>query len=185
MQTIEQTTPPHSQPQRENPLHFLNSSSDSDDNDIHMVRVEDKGSHPMCVKVQVQGVLAYGIIDSGADITIIGGSLFKKVAAVAKLKKKDFKKADKTPHTYDQKPFSLDGRMELDITFQDKAIKTTVYIKMDAHDQLLLSERVCRQLGVISYHSEVEKWRGGRLKRKEASTEKSTAQVPTAFGFDY
>ncbi len=33
-----------------------------------------------------------GIVDSRADITIIGGELFKKVAAVAKLRKKDLKK---------------------------------------------------------------------------------------------
>ena len=34
-------------------------------------------------------------------------------------------------------------------------MKTSVYIKMDAYDQLLLSEGVCRQLGIISYHSDV------------------------------
>ena len=32
--------------------------------------------------------------------------------------------------------------MELDIEFDDKALKTMVYIKMDAHNQLLLSEGV-------------------------------------------
>ena len=37
---------------------------------------------------------------------------------------------------------SLDGRMELDVEFNDKKIKTTIYIKMNAHDQLLLSEGV-------------------------------------------
>ena len=40
----------------------------------------------------------FGIVDSGADITIIGAELFKKVAAVAKVRKKDFKKSDKSPH---------------------------------------------------------------------------------------
>ena len=38
----------------------------------------------------------YGVIDSGADITIIGGKLFKRVALAARLKKKDFMKPDKT-----------------------------------------------------------------------------------------
>ena len=38
---------------------------------------------------------------------------------------------------------------------------TPVYIKMDAQDQLLLAEGVCRQLGIVSYHPEVETWRGG------------------------
>ena len=34
-------------------------------------------------------------------------------------------------------------------------MRTPVYLKMDAHDPLLLSEGVCRQLGIISYHSSV------------------------------
>ena len=56
------------------------------------------------------------------------------------------------PHTYDQKTFVLHGYLNLDIAFGDK---TRVYIKMDAHDELLLSEGVFRQLGIISYHPDV------------------------------
>ncbi len=148
-----------------NPLDFLLSSSD-DESDILQVRVNDKGSMPQCVKVELQGVPAYGIIDSDADITILGGDLFRDVATVARLKKRDLKKPDKTPKTYDRKPFTLDGRMDLDITFTGKTMCTPVYLKMDAHEQLLLSEGVCRQLGIIQYHKSVEKWRGGR---KQAS----------------
>jgi hypothetical protein len=145
-----------------------------------VVRVEDKGSHPMCARVSIQGVPAYGIVDSGADITILGSELFKKVAAVAKLKKKDFKPADKTPHNYDRQPFSLDGRMDLDVTFQGKTICTPIYIKMDAPDQLLLSEGVCRQLGIISHHPKVEVWRGGKQARMKATTQQDAkAKVPT------
>ena len=116
------------------------------------------------MKVYVQGVPAYGLVDSGADISIIRGSLFKKVATVARLRKRDLKKVDKTPRTYDQKTFHLDGRMDLDVSFGEKTLCTPVYIKMDAADQLLLSEGVCRQLGIISYHPEVESWRGKRRK---------------------
>ena len=47
------------------------------------------------------------MVDSGADITIMGGEMFKWVAVVAKLKKKDFKPPDKTPRNYDQQPFHL------------------------------------------------------------------------------
>ena len=36
-------------------------------------------------------------------------------------------------------------------------MSTPVYIKMDAADQLLLSEGVCRQLDIVVYHSEVGK----------------------------
>lgn len=70
------------------------------------IRAEDRGSINPCVRVQVQGVPAYGLIDTGADITIIGGKLFKRVATVARLKKRNSR-------TYDQKTFRLDGRMGL------------------------------------------------------------------------
>ena len=148
-----------------------------------MVRVQDKGSQPHCAPIQIQGVPAYGIIDSGADITIIGGNLFRKVAAAARLKKRDLQKPDKTPRTYDQKPFQLDGRMDLDISFSDQTMRTPVYIKMDTHDQLLLSEGVCRQLKIVAYHADVEKWRGRRKQASEKQPAEAVsaddAQVPT------
>lgn len=44
--------------------------------------VSDEGSQS---EVQIQGVPATGtIVDSGADITIIGAELFKKVASVTR-----------------------------------------------------------------------------------------------------
>lgn len=91
-----------------------------------------------------------------------------------RLRKRDLKKPDKVPRTYDQKPFILDGRMDLEVSFADKMMTTPVYIKMDAHDQLLLSEGVCRQLGIVSYHPDVEVWRGHR--KQEVRSE---AKVPS------
>ena len=135
---------------------LYSSTSDSEDGEVRIVKVNDKGSQTVCAKVQIMGVPAYGIIDSGADITILG-ELFKKVAAVARLKKKHLKKADKLARNYDQGTISLD-----DITFQEKTLNTPVYIKMDAPEQLLLSEGVCRQLGILTYHPDVQRWRGGR-----------------------
>ena len=102
-----------------------------------------------------------GIIDTGADITIMGGELFKKVATTARLRKKNFHKPDHTPHTYDCKPFQLHGKMELQVAFAGKVLLTSVYIKIDAHDQLLLSEEVCSQLGILEYHKNV--WPGRDL----------------------
>ena len=99
------------------------------------------------------GVPVDGIVDTAADITIVGAETFKRIAAVAKLRKRDLKLADKTPRTYDQKIFCLDGRLDLDITFQERTMKTPVYVKMNAKEQLLLSEGVCRQLGKATYHS--------------------------------
>ena len=85
-----------------------------------MSRITDKGSVTQRVRVQVQGDPTYGLIDSGTNITIIEGSLFKKVAAVAKLWKHDFMKSDKVPCTYNQHcPFQLDGPMDLNIGFGD------------------------------------------------------------------
>ena len=86
----------------------------------------------------LQGVPATGLIDSGADITIMGGELFKTVAVAA------LQKADKTPKTYDQRVFSLDGCLVLSIEFDGKSLTTPVYLKMDSPDGLLLSEGVCR-----------------------------------------
>ena len=168
--------------QREDPLPFLYSLESEDGEDVRRVWVNDKGSCPQLAGVEIQGVPAQGIIDSGADISIMGGELFKRVAAVARLKRRDFKRADKEPHTYDQKPFPLDGRMDLDVSFGDKTMKTAIYIKMDAHDQLLLSEGVCRQLGIISYHPDVQ---AGQSKESPstgaagASTSEDDAIVPT------
>ena len=44
-----------------------------------------------------------------------------------------------SPRTYDQKPFQVDGCMDLDLTFSDKTMCTPINIKRNAHDQLLLS----------------------------------------------
>ena len=71
------------------PLPFLYSDSDGT---VDTVRVSDKGSKPQYVNVQVQGVPTSGILDTGADITIMGGELFKKIAVAAKLRKKTSKK---------------------------------------------------------------------------------------------
>ena len=148
---------PNSNKQPISPLDVLLSDTDDEDM-IREVRITDKGSASQCIDVQVQGVPAVGIVDTAADITIMGGKLFKKVASVARLRKKDFKDADKVPHGYDQRPFRLNGRMDLDITFGEKTMKTAVYIKMDAVDQLLLSDR---QLGIISYHDGVKRCKQG------------------------
>ena len=119
------------------------------------VRVQDKGSRPQTVRVVVAGVPADGIVDTAADITIVGAEVFKRIAAVAKLRQRDPKPPDKTPRTYDYKTFRLDGCLDLDVMFAGKTMKTPIYLKMDAKESLLLSEGVCRQLGIVNYHSQV------------------------------
>ena len=76
-----------------------------------------------------------GVIDTGADITKMGGKLFKKVVA-ARLKKRNFKKPDHVPHIYDIKEFQLHGRTDLEIIFNGKVLHTP-YINMDAQNNLV------------------------------------------------
>ena len=149
---------------------------------------------PQSATVNIEGVPVTGIIDTGSDITIISGDMFKTVIAKARLKKEEFKTIDKQVltynkqlitldrrvdinisfedmfktviakaglkkeefktidkqvFTYNKQLITLDGRVDINISFEDKQIYTTVYVKMEAPNQLLLSEAVCRQLGII------------------------------------
>ena len=130
--------------------YLLLESDSSDKETVQRLPVDDQGSQPSGAHVNVQGVPIYGIVDSGADITIIGGDMFKKAATVARLWKRNLQPVDRTPYDYELKPFKLeDGRMDLEISFGEKTMMTPVYIKMNAKDPLLLSEGVCHQLGII------------------------------------
>jgi len=51
--------------------------------------------------------------------------------------------------------------MGFDITFEDKTTKTMVHIMIDAVDQLLLSEGVCHQLGIMMMLRDVGKAKQG------------------------
>ena len=144
------------------PLDLLFSDSDPEEDGVRQIHITDSGSHSQIARVDIQGVPADGIIDTAADITIMGGKLFALVAATARLRKKNFRKPDKIPRNYDRRVFHLDGCMDMDIAFQDKTLNTTVYIKMDASDQLLLSEGVCRQLGLVSYHPATTAQKAGK-----------------------
>lgn len=151
------TTKAADQPEESpDPYDLLFSSDTEDEEAVKQIVVTDKGSRAQYARVSVSGVPANGVIDTGADITIIGGELFARVAAAAHLRKKDFRKPDKTPRTYVREPFHLSGCIDLDISFHEKTMKTTVYVKMDAQEQLLLSEGVCRQLGIVMYHPSIE-----------------------------
>ena len=115
---------------------------------MKQIVVTDKGSKAQHARISILGVPANGVIDTGADITIVGGELFDWVAAAAH-QRKDFRKS-KTPRTYIREPFRLDSCIELDISFNERTMKTSVYVKLDAQDQLLLSGGVCRQVGIVT-----------------------------------
>ena len=82
------------------------SDSEEKDKTVSLVRVHDEGGKSL---VEIVRVPAYGIMDTGSDITVMGPELFKKMAMVSKLKKKQFKEADKVPCTYDRQQFKLSG----------------------------------------------------------------------------
>ena len=78
-------------------------SSDSDEGArTQWVRIDNRGSLHCYAYVLLEGVPARGIVDSGSDITILGGDLFRMVAAVARLRKSDLKTPDKVPRNYDR-----------------------------------------------------------------------------------
>ena len=109
------------------PLDFI-YSSEKESADFRQIVVSDGGSQTCCAKETIQGVPNYGITDSAAEITIMGGALFKHVASAAHLKKRDFHKTDKTPpRTYVNDTFTLDGMMKLDIAFDRNMMRTPVY----------------------------------------------------------
>ena len=122
---------------------------------VRQVRINDSGSKQRHARVLIEGVPVEGTIDSGSDITTIGRDLFRRVASVARLRKSHLLKPDKAPKRYDGRTFCLDGKMNLDIWFNGKTMKTPLYIKLDAPEQLPLAEGACRQLHIISYHPDV------------------------------
>lgn len=42
-------------------------------------------------------------------------------------------------YDHDHKPFALDGKVELDITFDGKTMTTAIYIKMDSHAEPIIT----------------------------------------------
>ena len=108
------------------PLQYLLPDSDEEGvARVTEIRVKDQGSRPQLVRVEVGGVPLDGVVDTGADITLIGEEAFKRIATVAKLRRQDFKRPDKTPRTYDQKTFRIDGRFDVDITthYEDPCVR--------------------------------------------------------------
>lgn len=74
----------HKAPQKTatcSPLAFLASSSSEseEDSDVRMVRLEDKGSHPMCARVSIQGIPAYGIVDTGQTSPLLVANYSKRL----------------------------------------------------------------------------------------------------------
>ena len=63
--------------------------------------------------------------------------------------------------------------MDLDVDFDDITMNTPIYVKMDAHDDLLLSEGVCRHLGIIVYHPSVKSQGNNQIEEVQHSSAQS------------
>ena len=114
--------------------------------DNKMIRTRsytDNGRESRCVEVKIEGVPVTGLIDTGSDITIVRGDLLYHIVSTAGLEASKIRSADQRACTYDQKPITLDGQIDLNISFGENTLCTTVYIKLVAPDALLLSEAVC------------------------------------------
>jgi len=60
--------------------------------------------------------------------------------------------------------------MQMEISCGERKMKTSMYIKTDAYDQLL-SKGVCRQLGIIVYHPDVHPFK----QKQEEKTSSNSA----------
>ena len=132
------------------PLSFL-YSSDSDDGAVNNITIKDGGSDPKCVTVLLHGVPVTGLVDSGADKTIMGGELFKHVAVAVKLQKWELKRAAKTPRTYDQRTFTLHGSLDLDIESDGHVLNTPIHTG-DALPKCIPARRIS-----LAVHQEISK----------------------------
>ncbi len=71
----------------------------------------------------------------------------------------------------DGRPFNLEG----------KTMCTPVYIKISAKEDLLLSEGVCQQLAMISYHPSIARQKGKTSQNKSvtSASEEGDATIST------
>ena len=142
--------------------------------------VEKSGSRS--VKVMVESVPIVGLIDTGSDITIMRGDQFYDMVKEANLDIQLLKPTEQRACSYDQKPNTLDGQMDVEITFGDKTVVSTVFVKLVAPDELLFLENVCRILGIVSYHPDVQRVCAPRSKIVTDNPLGKEAAQPTSSG---
>ena len=65
-------------------LDLLFSSGSENGEEIRQVQITDQRSNPRHAKVDLQEIPSVGVNDSGADITVVGGDLFKCVAVATR-----------------------------------------------------------------------------------------------------
>ena len=58
---------------------------------VHQIRISYEGSQQQHAPVQLQGVQIRGVVNSRADITTVGGEIFRRFAAASRLRKSQLK----------------------------------------------------------------------------------------------
>lgn len=89
-------------------------------NDVDMIRTKpkcsNKGKESQHVKIRVP---VTGLIDTGSDITIMWGDLSYHIVGKAGIEADQLQSPAHKACTYDQKPITLDGQMEMTLSFQE------------------------------------------------------------------
>lgn len=98
---------------KDQPPYFLSSNPDSDDPGVWQVCIVNQGSKPQYVLVE--NIPARGVINSGCDITIMGGELFSHAVTVLRMQKSQFRKPEKVPKTYSGRNFELNGMVDFEM----------------------------------------------------------------------
>jgi len=62
------------------------------------------------------------------------GGLYYHIVSEACLGERPLKETNQKACSYDQKPITLDGQVDMEIKFGEKTIVTTVYVKLLAPD---------------------------------------------------
>ena len=122
--------------------------------------------------VGIEGVPVKGLVDTGSDITIIGGQLFKRVVITARLQTSLL-----TNHLA---PTTTSRSTSMDVWISRSHLekRTWLALYMYAPDPLLLSEGVGRQLGIVQYHQMVQPQ--STVQRKPSCvTQVSTQKTPS------
>ena len=122
---------------------------------MNMIRIDSylsaKKSGSRWVKVMVEGFPIVGLIHTGSDITLMRGDQFYDMVKDSLLSAHHLKPTEQRACTYDQKPITFDGQIDVKIAFGKKAKVSIIFVKLVAPDKLLLSENVCRMLSIVSY----------------------------------
>jgi len=85
------------------------------------------------------GRISHRWSDTGSDITIMREDLFYGMGKEANLDIQQLKPTEQKAYTYNQKPTTLAGQMDVNITFGDKTVVSTMFVKLVASDKLLAS----------------------------------------------